>query len=228
MGRFVLYKDTNGKTKVKVSDEALRKDAEEKKRKEEEKIRVNKKWKNEKWLREWIDKRQIKRQERFIEWLREEVPKERWEKYGENTIRRFITKIDIRNDEECWVWIRDLDSSGYGSFKYNRKMVGSHRFFYNLFYGEIPECKPLVLHECHNRKCVNPNHLKCGTFHDNMQDMVIAKRWTRSNDILTDEQVNQMIGEYAEGGTNYFTLSKKYGISMTEVGYIINNKRRKR
>ena len=82
---------------------------------------------------------------------------------------RFWSKVDIKGEDDCWNWkagIRGI--TGYGCFKYNKKVVDSHRMVWFLIYGEFP--KLWVLHKCDNRLCCNPDHLFLGTYMDNIQD----------------------------------------------------------
>jgi HNH endonuclease len=61
---------------------------------------------------------------------------------------------------DCWEW---HGSRGrYGSFNDGSSNVGSHRFAYKIFFGDID--KGLTIdHLCRNRYCVNPFHLEAVT-----------------------------------------------------------------
>ena len=85
--------------------------------------------------------------------------------------RPFWDKVDIKGPDDCWLWIRGLDSAGYGQcYFYGRyKSTGAHRVAWELTNGPIPFDKS-ILHKCDNRKCCNPNHLYVGTQADNMRD----------------------------------------------------------
>lgn len=47
--------------------------------------------------------------------------------------------------------------------------IRMHRFIYEEMFGAI-EDNLIVLHDCDNRKCINPEHLRVGTFADNNND----------------------------------------------------------
>lgn len=228
MGRFILYIDADGKTKVKVSEKVLKEEAERKKKIEEDKKRLKKKNKNERWLNEWIRKRRTKKQERFIEWLRSVVPKDRWNKYGEMVIRRYVSKVNIGDENECWKWLGGIIKSGYGHFSHNKKTVKAHRFLYMLLYGDIFDDK-IVMHKCNNRECVNPFHLELGTLTDNMEYMVECGRnklFVGENSHLSKKtwiEINE-IREKEKRGRSIVNLAVEYGLSTKAIVNIVKNK----
>lgn len=99
-------------------------------------------------------------------------------------IDRFWSKVD--KSGECWVWLAYRDKDGYGKF-WDRKKYMAHRYVYEKTYGEIPEGKQID-HICHNRACVNPEHLRLVTHKQN--------------------QENKVGGEFR--GTNYHAKSGKW------------------
>ncbi len=88
---------------------------------------------------------------------------------------RFWSRVDKREDDECWPWIGTLNVDGYANLKIDGIAQGAHRFSYTIHKGEIP-AGMCVRHQCDNPKCVNPAHLEVGTIAQNNQDRVDRNR----------------------------------------------------
>lgn len=80
-------------------------------------------------------------------------------------LERFYDKVLFTTD--CWEWQGHIIHNGYGQFGLNSKVVGSHRFAYELYNGKIPQGMT-VDHLCRNRKCCNPEHLEIVTNKENI------------------------------------------------------------
>jgi hypothetical protein len=76
---------------------------------------------------------------------------------------RFWPKVDRRGSDECWLWMGSKSRNGYGRIKDegDRKapQIGAHQAAYRLTYGSIP-LGFVIHHECGQRACVNPKHLR--------------------------------------------------------------------
>lgn len=102
---------------------------------------------------------------------------------------------------DCIVWIATL-GNGYGIFNFRGSTIGAHRFAYWVANGELPESD--VAHECGNRACVNPAHLKARTRAANMQNVHTRKRLReaakghRYRTKLTDDQIRQIKETYRD------------------------------
>lgn len=92
--------------------------------------------------------------------------------------RRFWAKVDKSRDG-CWEWQAYKSKRGYGTFRAGSKMVKAHRFAYTATYGDIPDGL-LIDHECHNRGCVNPSHLRPATLSQNAENKDLHKADTKS------------------------------------------------
>ena len=97
--------------------------------------------------------------------------------YGSPWEERFWFRVDRREDDECWYWLGST-SDGYGHLgvrQANGKWKGrtTHQLSWEIHYGPIP--KPLyVLHLCHHRSCVNPEHLYLGDQKQDIADSIRA------------------------------------------------------
>lgn len=95
---------------------------------------------------------------------------------------RFESKTMPEPNTGCWFFLNAIKPSGYCYFKFAGEgaRLLAHRASYKIYKGEIPKGM-LVLHDCDNRLCVNPDHLFLGTHKDNTQDMIRKGRHGRSN-----------------------------------------------
>lgn len=83
-------------------------------------------------------------------------------------------RVRINSETGCWEWLGALNTRGYGVIRYKGGLVLAHRLSLRLALGRSLKRGKLVLHECHNRKCCNPDHLREGTASRNQLD-----RWAR-------------------------------------------------
>lgn len=86
-------------------------------------------------------------------------------------MKRFWSKVDIKNDDECWEWkaAKYGKYAGYGYFWLDDRMQRAHRVAYKLTYGDFDESK-LICHKCDNPGCCNPKHLYIGDKGTNATD----------------------------------------------------------
>lgn len=133
----------------------------------------------------------------------------RWRYYGDplrskpNTETRFWAKV--RKGESCWIWVGSLNNRGYGQFRTTtHRLVLAHRFAYGLT-AELGQTEQLD-HRCHNRACVNPEHLRPATNKQNNEN----PRGLRSDNISGFRGVrwearrNKWVGEVCHHGRRYW------------------------
>ena len=86
----------------------------------------------------------------------------------------FWAKVDKRGPNECWPWKGAALSKGYGMswglpFGMAYTAPSTHISIF-LARGERVPKGAVVMHECDNPPCVNPEHLRVGTYTQNAID----------------------------------------------------------
>ena len=150
----------------------------------------------------------------------------RWRKHGDTNFvlvihgddtRKFFGKVKKgKNENDCHIWIGAKFSKGYGMFRAGGKSVYAHRHAWEIQNGAIPEGMH-VLHNCFNKACVNPAHLRLGTNADNLRDWDrVGDRHARAK--VPDAVVVEIVKRYKAGGVSYRNLAKE----LTERGWPTN------
>lgn len=124
---------------------------------------------------------------------------------------------------DCWLWTASTNASGYGIFGIGRT-VTAHRLSYVLRKGETED---LVLHRCHVRRCVNPDHLYHGSNADNMRDMAAAGRSAKQpgernpNAKITDAEREEIRDLFSSGRYFEREIGEMYSLGQTQVSRIV-------
>ena len=146
----------------------------------------------------------------------------------ESQKRRFMQKVQIGQNGDCWRWTGAFVPNGYGYFSLNKKVMHAHRAAFMLFKGAIP-AGLYVCHQCDNQWCVNPEHLWPGTQKENIADCIAKGRkiappvtnwqnrtkphhWQR----LTEAQAREIIRRLHLGETQA-SIARQFGVNPSAI-----------
>ena len=134
------------------------------------------------------------------------------------------TLVDRRGDDECWEWKGNRTRAGYGTFR----GTTAHRFIFQSIHGPVADGL-VVMHDCDNRACCNPTHLRTGTQKENIADMhrkgragdcrVFGERHGRAK--LTTEQVRAVLAAFKAGGKSQRQIGALVGVTQSHVSNIV-------
>jgi hypothetical protein len=163
----------------------------------------------------------------------------------QSRIDLFWSGVAVRGEAQCWLWIRGIDTNGYGIFQVHeagidarpRRSRRCHRIAYALYHKREPT--GFVCHSCDNPTCCNPNHLFEGTPTDNVWDRERKGRGNNPHQRLTKEQVVEIRklyppptdklrprgkSKHTDGTPRYADVAQQYGVDTTSIERIANNK----
>lgn len=129
---------------------------------------------------------------------------------------RFWSKVDVRTDEECWLWTGTFVTGGYGGFKAGGKMHRAHRYSYELANGPIAAGLS-VCHACDVPACVNPSHLWLGTNEENSADRHSKGRTVSGESHYAARLTASDVRNIRSDERSTSEIASDYGISDTTV-----------
>lgn len=128
-------------------------------------------------------------------------------------VDRFWDKVD--KSGACWEWQGTKSSDGYGNFTthYKGKTYKAHRFSYEQLVEKVPDGMVLD-HICHNRSCVNPDHLRVVTRKQNGENR-LGPRSDNTTGFL-GVHLNKKTGRYYATVVHNGKAHSKYGFTTAE------------
>lgn len=91
-----------------------------------------------------------------------------WQTRGMNLMDRFMLRVIMIPECECWLWSLHHDKDGYARIELDGKTRQAHIVGYEMFVGPVPKGMQLD-HKCRNRSCVNFRHLEPVTHIENQR-----------------------------------------------------------
>lgn len=148
------------------------------------------------------------------------LPQQATNLHEQEIIDKFYSRIEFRDNSDCWWWTGPKTPSGYGCFAPKHKvMYSTHRLAWEINKGPIPTGMH-ICHICDNPPCVNPDHLFIGTNQDNVNDRVAKGRQQRGQShgqsILTEDHITQ-IRALVHYGVKQTTLARMFGVKRSTV-----------
>lgn len=146
------------------------------------------------------------------------MPDEEW---------RFWAKVDTNGPTmpnmttPCWVW-KAGTNSGYGIFSFRGRPTPAHRCAWFYTFGEVLSSETVLMHQCDNPPCVNPEHLTPGTHFENALDMAHKGRAPiLPKERLSYEQAQEIRQRYETENITQSQLAKEYGITLRSMQRLI-------
>ena len=125
-------------------------------------------------------------------------------------------------DTGCMEWNGRLDKDGYGQFKCfsKDKWHKAHRIAFKAARGEIPVGYEIA-HLCHNKSCVNPEHLTACSHIENVR-MTLSKAggvWERARNAA------QAAIKHNKKGHSIFAVARQMNVNRKLVAQLIRGER---
>jgi hypothetical protein len=140
----------------------------------------------------------------------------------ESINKRFWSKVDKKESDECWNWKGCTKPKGYGKIVNGKEKFSAHRFSWMIHNGDPGNL--WILHKCDNPSCVNPNHLFLGTPIENTQDMISKNRKPLGEKHNSSKLTNQDIYDIRKSNLTQTKLAEIYGVDQTQISNIKNRK----
>lgn len=133
----------------------------------------------------------------------------------------------------CWNWTGATNSTGYGTVRFHGKTVTAHRvaaFLTGLIDTlEAPKDRKrsgFILHQCDNRQCCNPKHMRVGSYAENQKEAYQRQRRkayrgvTHANAKQTKESL-ELIKDLYKNGVSQDAIAALLCVSQSGISKIL-------
>lgn len=139
----------------------------------------------------------------------------------------------VKKQNGCWEWQGAKNSTGYGTLSFHGKAATAHRVaaFFSGLVSDIAAPKDrrgsgFILHECDNRSCCNPLHMRVGSYAANQLDAYKRNRrsallgWSHPNAKQTKESIILIRDMYAHG-VSQEAIARLLGVAQSGISKIL-------
>jgi len=134
---------------------------------------------------------------------------------------------DIETDE-CLPYPYYVGNRGYGTLKFKKNKIGSHRLSLFLHKPEGFFEGAMAAHKCGNRACCNPRHLYWATDAENFHDKKLHGTYPvgekNPNAKLSAEDVRTIRETYSRGGTTQRKIACEYGVCVATITHVLTGR----
>lgn len=146
---------------------------------------------------------------------------------------RFWEKVDRRSSSECWNWQAAKNEHGYGIIgKGSRKdgVIRAHILSWEIANGCNLPTGMVICHQCDNRACVSPAHLRAGTQKENVHEAVARNRGlgkrghkgtSNSQAKLNNEVVSLIRREFTPHKVTRRMLAQRFGVTESAIKKVL-------
>lgn len=140
------------------------------------------------------------------------------------TYKRKNIEYIINSNTGCWEVISHTsDDYGYKVITIKNKVYKIHKLVLEEKLGRKLNKNEMTLHLCDNPCCCNPEHLRCGTAKENMEDKHKRKReiYLKGSElpqaILNERQVYEIKEQLILNNGNAKIIANKYNVNPTTI-----------
>ena len=114
----------------------------------------------------------------------------------------------------CWIWEGTVGHKGHGRINLSGHVLTAHRVYWEWAMGRAVQDGCLLHHNCHNPRCVNPDHLREMTMKEHKRHHLDPRRQ------LTQEQADE-IRHLRFLGLTQPALAAKFHVSRATIRDIL-------
>ncbi len=141
--------------------------------------------------------------------------------YRRGDIQKFVEKAINSSTNECIIWPFKLSTdTAYPNFTKNGRKHVVSRYVLEATVGPPKNNKQMALHApiiCHNKKCINPKHLRWGDDHENYIDKTLDGTVNRGERHGISKLTQESVLYIRKSSMQTSVLAKLYGVSASTI-----------